>query len=539
MALLELVYRLLGSCVVVGSMLVFLASMPSKLDNVEPTATEVSRLAGLGNLSHAQLLQIATAGCEASTEVTALAEAILADTQRVVEGVLHSSDLVRLVLAPLKQEDGAAAAVCSQWADDWKATSEDRGPDVVYVLGGSTGSDGDDPDTCFHLNEAYDPRTDNWTQMSTMPDNRGGGEMVRDGTNFDPVSGRWDLIPINRSRGRCYFGGVALDGKVYVMGGSAAGGYYKHPVLNTMDMYDPESDRWQPLAGMAEGRERFAVATAGGKIYVVGGTTTVGNYQEDHDYHPVGTVEVFDPLVGTWRFVSSMSVSRYEHAVAVVDGKIYAIGGHHPNYYDLEEYRRKFCLCMDSVEAYDPQTDSWQQVASMPHGRRMHAATAMGGKIFVTGGTRLHETSYGGDGNECHQQHAMRAVMVLDPQANTWAHLARMGTHRAGHASAVVCGNIYVFGGVLQTTYMECYDSNYHDISIDNFDPDSTPSTSSVEVYDVTSDTWANVTRGPTFWETTGQYGLVAVSLRSLPLSAYRTRALWTEVDTREMVNLC
>jgi hypothetical protein len=44
----------------------------------------------------------------------------------VVEGVLLLSDLVPHLLAPLQLEDGAAAAVCSLWLEDWKATSEGR-----------------------------------------------------------------------------------------------------------------------------------------------------------------------------------------------------------------------------------------------------------------------------------------------------------------------------------------------------------------------------------------------------------------------------
>ena len=90
-----------------------------------------SRLAArLFDLSHAQLLEIAAAGCEASTEVKNRADAILAAhkplAQRAVEGVLLSSDLMPHLLAPLQLEDGAAAAVCSQWANGWKATSEGR-----------------------------------------------------------------------------------------------------------------------------------------------------------------------------------------------------------------------------------------------------------------------------------------------------------------------------------------------------------------------------------------------------------------------------
>ena len=46
--------------------------------------------------------------------------------QWAVEGVLLSSDLVPHLLVPLKLEDSAAAAVCSRWAEGWKATSEGR-----------------------------------------------------------------------------------------------------------------------------------------------------------------------------------------------------------------------------------------------------------------------------------------------------------------------------------------------------------------------------------------------------------------------------
>ena len=46
--------------------------------------------------------------------------------QRAEGVLLLSSDLVQHLLAPLQLEDGAAAAVCSRWAEGWKATSEGR-----------------------------------------------------------------------------------------------------------------------------------------------------------------------------------------------------------------------------------------------------------------------------------------------------------------------------------------------------------------------------------------------------------------------------
>ena len=118
---------------------------------------------------------------------------------------------------------------------------------------------------------------------------------------------------------------------------------------------------------------------------------------------------------------------------------------------------------MDSVEMYDLQTNSWQGVASMPHTRTGHAATTMGGKIYVTGGVDL-------DGNE----HLVNTdkVVVFDPQANMWTQLASMGTSRADHTSAAIGGKLYVFGGYCNNT----------DVRM-----------ASVEAYDPVSNTWAQV----------------------------------------------
>ena len=59
----------------------------------------------------------------------------------------------------------------------------------------------------------------------------------------------------------------------------------------------------------------------------------------------------------------------------------------------------------------------------------------MGGKIYVTAG-------------EIGDDEAVNTVYVYDPQANTWTQLASMGNARRGHASAAVGGKLYVFGGI-------------------------------------------------------------------------------------------
>ena len=131
-----------------------------------------------------------------------------------------------------------------------------------------------------------------------------------------------------------------------------------------------------------------------------------------------------------------MSVKRRLHASVVLDDKIYVIGGHLHN------------GVLDTVEVYDPQADSWQCVASMPRGLRCHAAAAMGGKIYVTGGA-----------NE--KSSPTNSVCVYDPQTDVWTLLANMSYVRHGHASAAVGGKLYVFGGLgagLCQSTVEVYD---------------------------------------------------------------------------------
>ena len=67
----------------------------------------------------------------------------------------------------------------------------------------------------------------------------------------------------------------------------------------------------------------------------------------------------------------------------------------------------------------------------------------MGGKIYVSGGV----------GDSC-----CATLLAFDPQANTWTELARMGTARNSHTSAAIGGKLYVFGGDTSATSVEVYD---------------------------------------------------------------------------------
>ena len=82
----------------------------------------------LGQLPHKVLAELAARLCSESPALQAVAEECMAAhkplSHELVERVLLSPDLVPSILGPLEAEDGATAAVCSQWLVGWKATNE-------------------------------------------------------------------------------------------------------------------------------------------------------------------------------------------------------------------------------------------------------------------------------------------------------------------------------------------------------------------------------------------------------------------------------
>ena len=79
-----------------------------------------------------------------------------------------------------------------------------------------------------------------------------------------------------------------------------------------------------------------------GVIYAVGGQTKSGN--------SLSTVEVYDPIAGRWKDAEAMSMLRSRVGVAVMQNRLYAIGG-----YNGQER-------VNTVEVFDAQTGRWSKV---------------------------------------------------------------------------------------------------------------------------------------------------------------------------------
>jgi N-acetylneuraminic acid mutarotase len=100
------------------------------------------------------------------------------------------------------------------------------------------------------------------------------------------------------------------------------------------------------------------VAVVDGKLYVVGGV--------DDTNTTLSSVECFDLSTGVWSGVAPISTERYYHGVAVVDGKLYAMGG-----------GDNTTTILSSVECFDPSTGQWSATAAMSTARHSLAMVAL------------------------------------------------------------------------------------------------------------------------------------------------------------------
>jgi N-acetylneuraminic acid mutarotase len=87
-----------------------------------------------------------------------------------------------------------------------------------------------------------------------------------------------------------------------------------------------------------------------GTMYAVDGVNA--------SHTPVTTNEAYDPITNTWTEKASMPTARHHHASAVVDGKLYIIGGRILGN-GVKSQINEALSNFDINEMYSPLNDSW------------------------------------------------------------------------------------------------------------------------------------------------------------------------------------
>uniref|UniRef100_H0VDF3 Kelch like family member 4 n=1 Tax=Cavia porcellus TaxID=10141 RepID=H0VDF3_CAVPO len=210
----------------------------------------------------------------------------------------------------------------------------------------------------------------------------------------------------------------------------------------TIEKYDLRTNSWLHIGSMNGHRLQFGVAVIDNKLYIVGGRDGLKT---------LNTVECFNPVDKIWMVMPPMSMHRHGLGVVTLEGPMYAIGGH-----DGWSY-------LNTVERWDPEGHQWNYVASMSIPRSTLGVVALNNKLYAIGGR---------DGSSC-----LKSMEYFDPHTNKWNLCAPMSKRRAGVGVATYNGFLYVVGG--------------HDVPASNH---CSRFSDCVERYDPKNDSWSTLT---------------------------------------------
>ncbi len=278
----------------------------------------------------------------------------------------------------------------------------------IFVIGGSLRLEWDEyGDMSISTVEMYDPETDTWEGKANMP-------TVRSNVSVSVV-----------------------DGKIYAIGGSKMkkiqvprGFRTGSEELPTVEMYDPVTDTWTQKKEMPTPK-KTKTCVVDRKIYAIGGWSTANEQSQ------LETVEVYDPATDTWAKAQSMNHARCSAAISVVNGEIYAIGGigWPPNRDPSGQYLSS--LYLSNVEVFNPKTNQWRERTEMSVPKASHSTSVIDGKIYVMGG-------YLQEGKD---HKTLSTIEIYDPATDRWIQESDMLIGKSGHATEVIDGQIYIFGG--------------------------------------------------------------------------------------------
>ncbi|KAK0155923.1 Kelch-like protein 6 [Merluccius polli] len=195
------------------------------------------------------------------------------------------------------------------------------------------------------------------------------------------------------------FACITFRKEVYISGGKETA----HEVWK----YNGALDRWIRIEPMATGRWRHKMAIHGGKLYVLGGFDGIQR---------LSSVEAYDSFHNCWTQVTPLQLGVSSFAAASYDRWIYVVGGGPGGK-----------LATDTVQCWEPGTDSWCLRAPMPVEAKCINAVTFKDHIYVVGG-------------------AMHAMYSYSPASNAWSLVCRLGD-RASCAIAACNNKLFITGG--------------------------------------------------------------------------------------------
>jgi N-acetylneuraminic acid mutarotase len=215
---------------------------------------------------------------------------------------------------------------------------------------------------------------------------------------------------------------AVVNNKLYVLGG-----YFNSSIQATRrsDVYNPATNTWRQLRNMPLPITHAGVAVDGNTIYMAGG------FVGDHPGSITAKVFKYNVTSNMWRQGPSLPAPRGAGGLVRLGRELHFFGG--LNHYKKADKGNHWVLNLDRGK-------SWVSKAPLPNPRNHFGYTVNGGKIYVIGGLHLSNT----------QRNNQSDVHAYNPLTNAWTKVASLPFARSHiHTSTFVRnGRIVIVGGL-------------------------------------------------------------------------------------------
>jgi N-acetylneuraminic acid mutarotase len=272
--------------------------------------------------------------------------------------------------------------------------------------------------------------------------NKGLARVVTVGTIFLSITCILMAVPVYASSGdywvkrapmpnsEDFVNTAVINEQIYVIGSNNTAN------TNYNYLYNPSTDSWISKTPMPTIQMGGAIATYQNKIYMIGGGQGISiNFTT----YQTGINEMYDPTTDTWTNKTSMPMAYANLNAVTVNGMIYVMGGTTANSGKMMFYGKN--------ELYNPITDSWQSLTSMPIPVGKFGMVAVGNQIYVIGGQTNEPIKYSNQ------------TQIYDIQTNTWSYGTPMPITTIGGVATIIksesSSRIYFIGNEMVLKYYQ------------------------------------------------------------------------------------
>lgn len=243
--------------------------------------------------------------------------------------------------------------------------------------------------------DVYNPSADAWTRLPDMP-----------------------VAVTHAAR--------VIDGNNVILVGGFVG---SNPGQATRDvwMFNVRNRKWASLPPLPAPRGGGGAGILGTNLYFFGGVTRDQNGDYQTDYGNTWRLDLANLSAG-WNRRAAMPNPRNHLAYATLGDRVYAIGG--------QVLDRESTGNLSDVHAYDPATNAWSAVASLPRplGHAHSGTIVHDGRIVVFGGTSTGAVN-------------RSEILTYERSTDTWTQAGELPVARKSANAMIHDGRVYLAGG--------------------------------------------------------------------------------------------